>query len=53
MRDQSIFRNASLFPMSEDQLYIHVSVIYNPFVLPYEYFLRRYSYTETNHTNNN
>ena len=40
MRDQSIFRNTCLFPISEDQLYIHVhvSVIYNPFVSPYEYF---------------
>ena len=34
MCDQSIFRNACLFPMSKDQLYIHVhlSVIYNPCV---------------------
>ena len=34
VRDQSIFRNLCLFPMSEDHLYIHVhvSVIYNPCV---------------------
>ena len=32
--DQSIFRNACIFPMSVDLLYIHVhvSVIYNPCV---------------------
>ena len=43
MRDHSVFRNACLFPMSEDQLYIHVhvSVIYNPCVTRLRIFLHQ------------